>query len=305
MMRLREVMILSLSFIALPASGYALPGSIMVDRPGELLDLAEQLTVNIQQAEKVRDKTLAEIKKRAIKLESVNKRLKSIGLSKAQRLELQAQKNRLEREENLYRRQALAVVKEQMDNVFNSLGQMRIKLEDFKDQETAVDPEVVQTFNTYFRISAELIKNSTTGVKGVSPGTLAMLQILESSLVISQKSTDFLVKAIDRIKDYQKVVSLYNAQLIYLAKALEKYGNVLINERDAITITVSLETASRFMEDLNIEKMEQAISQDFDRDPLDYLSDKERERYKRRVLKGGRVEGILKRYSTGHTLTNK
>jgi chromosome segregation ATPase len=279
--------------------------AVMVDRPGQLLDLARQLATNIQAAEKATSTMRTEIEKRTEKLREIEKELKRSNLSRAKRLELQAMKNRLEREETRYRRQALALVKEQMDGVFSSLERMQAKIQDLQAQEATVDPNVVQAFNKYFRASAQLIKNSTTGARGVSGGTLAMLETLERSLIISDKTTNFLARAEKQICEYKKIVALYNSQLLYLSHALEKYGHVLANERDAITITVSLETASRFMDELNIEEMEDAIMKDFSRQPMELLTESEMKRYNRRVIRGVKSEENLNRYSSGQVLTIK
>jgi len=278
--------------------------NFMVDRPGELLDLAQELATNIQTAEKVRDDILLQIKKRTVGLKQTDRKLKNTALSRGEKLELQAQKNRLEREENGYRREALNVIKGQMENIFASLGKMRWKLEKLQGQETAVHPEVVDAFNRYFKVSAQLIKNSANGLKGASQETLAMLETLEKSLIISKKSTVFLTKAIKRIKGYQKIISFYNARLTYLARGLEKHRTVLVNQRDAITVIVSLETADRFMQNLETGKMEEAIIEDFTKDPIDYFSDKNSPAQKRWTLSSPHVQKTLKRFSSGHALTS-
>jgi len=294
-----------LAFMIVGISVTASARSMMVDRPGDLLELAEKLTLNIREAERIRDKTLNLIKERGRRIREVNDRLKESGLSRVSKLKLQAEKNRLEREENKYRRQALSVVKEQMDNVFESLETMRYRLEDLQTMEPAIDPEIIEAFNGYFRVSADLIRHSARGVEGASPETLAMLETLEKSLIVSRQSTDFLIKAASRIGEYQKLVSLYSAELLYLAGALEKYGHVLENEKDAITLTVSLETAGKFMDDLDIRRIEEAIKEDFSRDPADFLSKEQKEGYRRRIIKTKEAEKILKRYSAGQALPDR
>ena len=127
--------------------------AVMVDRPGQLLDLARQLATNIEAAEKATTEMRVEIEKRTEKLQEIEDQLRRSNLSRAKRLELQAMKNRLEREETRYRRQALALVKEQMDGVFSSLERMQAKIQDLQNQEATVDPKVVQAFNNYFRTS--------------------------------------------------------------------------------------------------------------------------------------------------------
>lgn len=245
-------------------------GAVMVDRPGELLELAEQLTINIQTAESVRDEILQEIDVRSQKLKDIEQKLLSPGLTKPEKLELLAQKNRLERDENKYRRQALGVVKEQMDNVFSALEDIRSKLQDLQEEETIADPKVVNLFNSYFRVSAQLIQN-TTGDIGMDPKTVEMLETLEKSMIVSKKGTDFLTEAEERIKQYQKIVALYNARLSYLARGLEVHGEKLTHEKDAITITVTLETTERFMQGLDIDSMESSFMKGLTKDPLDYL----------------------------------
>jgi len=291
-----------LTFILLSASTLE---AVMVDRPGQLLDLARQLATNIQAAEKSRNEMKVEIEKRTAKLKKIEKELKRPNLSRAKKLELRAIKNRLEREETRYRRQALSLVKEQMDGVFSSLERMQAKIQDLQNQEAIVDPKIVRAFNNYFRVSAQIIKNSAKGAKGMSAGTLAMLETLEKSLIISGRTTHFLARAEKQIRQYKKIVALYNSQLLYLAHALEKYSHILDNERDAITITVSLETASRFMDELNIEEMEDAIMKDFSREPIELLTEGEMKRYNRRVIRGVKSEENLNRYSSGQVLTIK
>jgi hypothetical protein len=245
-------------------------GAVMVDRPGELLELAEQLTINIQTAETIRDEILQEIDVRSQKLKDIEQKLLSPGLTKPEKLQLLAQKNRLERDENKYRRQALGVVKEQMDNVFNALEAIRNKLQDMQGEETVADPQVVNLFNKYFQVSARLIQSSTDDI-GMDAKTVEMLETLEKSTIVSKKSTDFLVKAEERIKEYQKIVALYNARLSYLARGLEAHSDKLTHEKDAITITVTLETAERFMQGLDTDGMEDRIMRGLDNDPLDYM----------------------------------
>jgi hypothetical protein len=101
--------------------------------------------------------------------------------------------------------------------------------------------------------------------------TVEMLETLEKSMIVSKKSTDFLVKAEERIKEYQKIVALYNARLGYLARGLEAHSDKLTHEKDAITITVTLETAERFMQGLDTDGMEDRIMRGLDNDPLDYM----------------------------------
>jgi hypothetical protein len=260
----KTILILTLAM----ATGIA--SAEIVDRPGDLLELAEQLTINIQTAESVRDEILQEIDVRSQKLKDVEQKLLSPGLAKPEKLELLAQKNRLERDENKYRRQALGVVKEQMDNVFTALEDIRAKLQDMQGEEAVADPQVVNLFNKYFRVSAQLIQSSTDNI-GMDAKTVEMLETLEKSMIVSKKSTDFLVKAEDRIKEYQKIVALYNARLTYLARGLEAHGDKLTHEKDSITIVVTLETAERFMLGLDTDGMEDRIMRGLDNDPLDYM----------------------------------
>ena len=263
-MRKSMILVLALVLVAVTA------GAEMVDRPGELLELAEQLTINIQTAESVRDEILQEIDVRSQKLKPIEQRLLSPGLTKPEKLELLAQKNVLERAENKYRRQALSVVKEQMDNVFSALEDIRTKLQDLQDEETVADPKAVSLFNKYFQVSAQLIQSSTGDI-GMDAKTGEMLETLEKSMIVSKKSTDFLAKAEERIKEYQKIVALYNAKLTYLAKGLEVHGDKLTHEKDAITITVTLETTERFMQGLDTDGMEGSFMKGLSNDPLDYL----------------------------------
>lgn len=270
---------------------------VMVDRPGELLELAEQLTLNIQSAETVRDEILAEIDARSEKLRKVEQELQSPGLSRADKLELHARKNKLERDENAYRRQALGVVKTQMDSVFDALENIRSKLEDMQGDETVVDPEVATLFNRYFQVSAQLIRESA---RGVDKKTLAMLETLEKTLIVSKKSTDFLAKAEERIREYQKIVALYNAKLSYLARGLYMHKNSLEHEKDAITITVTLETADRFMEGLDTEQMERSFMKGLSQDPIDYLHEYSDTGY--RPVFTRKANEKLKKYSEGKTI---
>ena len=178
---MKNILIISLITVFLTTSpALSLEKTLMMDRPEELLELAEKLAINIQSAEKTRDEILKEINKRSERLNRIDEQLHNTGLSKGDRLELKAQKNRLEREENGYRRQALGVVKTQMDNVFWSLEDMREKMIDLRSQEAMVDPEVVKTFNNYFRVSGELLKNGMRGIDGTDTKTFYMIETLEN-----------------------------------------------------------------------------------------------------------------------------
>ena len=275
--------------------------SVMVDRPGELLELAEQLTINIQTAESVRDEILQEIDVRSQKLKKIEQKLQSPGLTKPEKLEMMAQKNRFERDENKFRRQALNVVKEQMDNVFDALENIRTKLENMQGEETVADPKTVSLFNRYFQVSAQLIRNSAGDV-GMDPKTIGMLETLEKSMIVSQKGSDFLAKAEARIKEYQKIVALYNARLTYLARGLEVHGDKLTHEKDAITITVTLETTERFMQGLDTDKMEASFMKGLSKDPLDYLDKFSTNRNAARKVSNKRTKRKVLKYIEGRTL---
>ena len=100
-------------------------------------------------------------------------------------------------------------------------------------------------------------------------------------------------------------MALYNGKLTYLAKGLEKHKNSLENERDAITITVSLETANEFMKGLDTEGIEDAFMKGLSRDPVDYLSVYgSQTQYRSRVV-GPRGENTINRYIKGNTISPK
>jgi Skp family chaperone for outer membrane proteins len=291
------VLFLSVSLVLMPATA----SSAMVDRPGELIELAEQLALNIQSAEEVRDGVLKEIGKRSKKLKEIDKKLENTR-DRASRLELMAQKTKIEMEENSYRQKAISVVKEQMDNVFMSLENMREELDNLRGQETIVDPEVAETFNQYFRTSAHLLKSVGKGMD-INPKTFAMLENLQKSLIVSQKSSDFLENAVARIKEYQKVVALYNGKLSYLGEGLAKLEQGLLHKRDAITIGVSLETTEQFMEGLDTDNIEDVFMEGLSIEEDEYFSEFGVYNEKRMRIPGKRVKGLMDDYMEGGALS--
>ncbi|MBL6994159.1 hypothetical protein [Desulfobacula sp.] len=294
-------------------SGWVLPAScssayaanqMMVDRPGDLLEIAENLTQNILTAQQVRDQILQKIQERSQKIKAIDQQLDNLNLTKDQRYTLWAQRNNIKREATNYRRKALAVVRKQMTNVFDALGKMRSKLEELKDDEKMVDPEVTTTFNKYFQVSAKLIKNSISGVKGADPRTVAMLATLERSLVVSQKNSDFLVKAIDKIKSFQKVVALYDARLSSLDNGLKMNGEELDSKKKILTVKTVIESTTDFMEKLDIEDMEANLIDDLESDSDDDLLEFSTDENKPRPISGGSTRKLLDRFSSGNALSN-
>jgi hypothetical protein len=289
---------LSLSLILVPM---VTAKPVMVDRPGELIELAEQLALNIQSAEEVRDGVLKEISKRSEKLREIDKRLENNNMERGSRLELMAQKVRIEMEENSYRQRAISVVKKQMDNVFISLENMREELDNLIGQETIVDPLVAETFNRYFKTSAHLLKSVGTGMD-INPKTFTMLENLQKSLIVSQKSSDFLNNAIARIKEYQKIVAVYNGKLSYLGDGLAKLEQGLVHKRDAITIGVSLETADQFMEGLDTNNIEDVFMEGLSTKEDEYFSEFGEYSKKQMKTPGKRIKRVIKNYLEGDAL---
>jgi chromosome segregation ATPase len=275
----------------------------MTDRPGELIQLAEQLTNKIQEAENTRDQITKNIEERSQKLREINQQIKEPGQSRADKLELMATRNQLETEENQYRKQALTVVKDQMNNIFTSLAEMKDKLTDIKNEEPIVDRAAIKKINRYFAVSAQLIRGVAATGKGPDPKTLSMLETLEKNLIVTRKSTDFVEKALTKIVEYQKVVALYNARLSYLETGLSKHRETLSHQRDGITISVSLGAAQRFMDGLDIKGIEDTIMTGLSTDPSTYFTESTTE--KRSVkMPGPKMNRLLQRYSEGRTIKN-
>ena len=88
--------------------------------------------------------------------------------------------------------------------------------------------------------------------------------------------------------------------LAYLSNALAKQEGGLSYERDAITVSVALEAAEGFMDGLDVEEMERAVTEGFSReDVLGAFG----ERRTRRVVPNPRMRDTLSRYGEGRALT--
>ncbi len=271
-MRLEKLLI-TVFLVALLAISMALPAtaenSIMVDRPDGLLEVAEQMTTDLINTKQQQTKMAAEIQKRSAHLDEINERLEETR-DPAKRMNLQAQRNVIEKEEIRFRKSQIGLLKKQMDQASESLVKMKAALQDELVDEIQVDDETRTAFNHYFRTSAQLIVASVDPTK-TDPRCVEMLKELEERVFISDQSNAFIQHAISTISEFQKALALLDAKLTVADSGLEEYGKRLDHEQKGIIISSTLAALNDLFSSIDISGTKESIFQGLTRNPNDSL----------------------------------